>query len=124
MLSKRVPVAVTALVVLAASFGAPADPDNRPRRDSRLAPEPVLQRSLRDIVTDLNLSRFVAQKHLAVSLVDVTDIEHPRYAGINDGEMMYAASLPKICALVAGFERIQRWLARVHAGRERTCSRA
>jgi len=40
-------------------------------------------------------------------LVDVTDLEHVRYAGVNDRQMMYAASLPKICALVAGFERIQ-----------------
>jgi len=44
---------------------------------------------------------------LAVSLVDVTRIDEPRYAGINDKEMMYAASLPKICALVAGFERVR-----------------
>ena len=55
----------------------------------------------------MNLDRTVAEKHLAVSLVDVTRIDQPRYAGINDKEMMYAASLPKICALVAGFERIR-----------------
>ena len=73
---------------------------------SRLEPEPGLQGSLWNALAGLALNHLVVQKRLAVSLVDVTDIEHPRYAGINDREMMYAASLPKICALVAGFEKI------------------
>ena len=106
MLSKRLSTAISLLVVLALSSAAPADQDSGRRRDGRLRPESSLQQSLRGAVADLNLNHFVAQKHLAVSLVDITDIDHPRYAGINDTEMMYAASLPKICALVAGFERI------------------
>jgi beta-lactamase class A len=32
----------------------------------------------------------------------------PRYAGVNDHVMMYAASLPKIVAIMAAFERIRR----------------
>jgi beta-lactamase class A len=106
MLSKCLLTATTVGIVLAASFAAPGNTDAARRGDTRLVPEPSLQRSLRGILADLNLNHSVAQKHLAVSLVDVTDIRHPRYAGINDSEMMYAASLPKICALVAGFERI------------------
>ena len=106
MLSKRLPIAVFSAVVLGVSFAAPADNDTGRRLEARLAPEPELQQSLRGILTELNLNRYVAQKRLAVSLVDVTDPDHPRYAGINDSEMMYAASLPKICALVAAFERI------------------
>jgi beta-lactamase class A len=106
MLSKRLSTAATVLVALALSFAAPADTDSGRRRETRLAPEPALQRSLRGALAELNLNHFVAQRQLAVSLVDVTDMSHPRYAGINDTEMMYAASLPKICALVAGFERI------------------
>jgi beta-lactamase class A len=47
-------------------------------------------------------------KRFAVSVVDVTDPEHPRYAGVNDTVMMYAASLPKIAILLAGFERIKQ----------------
>ena len=66
-----------------------------------------LERSLRSVVESLGLKIPVAEKRLAVSFVDVTDMRHVRYAGLNDREMMYAASLPKICALVAGFERIQ-----------------
>ncbi len=45
-----------------------------------------------------------------MSLVDVTDAQRPRYAGLNDRQMMYAASLPKIAVLVAGFERIRAGL--------------
>jgi len=78
-----------------------------PAPDLSLTPEPELQRSLQRVIEALNLDRTVAEKHLAVSLVDVTRIDEPRYAGINDKEMMYAASLPKICALVAGFERVR-----------------
>src|SRR5690242_16370445 len=95
MLSKGLPTAA-ALTVLAVCFAAPAD--------TRLAPEPSLQRSRRGVLADLSLNHLVAQTHLAVSLVDVTDPNRPRYAGINDREMMYAASLPQLCALVAGFE--------------------
>jgi beta-lactamase class A len=98
------------LILLAGNFAVAADVpanvmDTAP--DATLAPEPNLQRSLRHVIDDLSLDRTVAEKHLAVSLVDITDIDQPRYAGINDREMMYAASLPKICALVAGFERIR-----------------
>jgi beta-lactamase class A len=105
MLSKGPATVATLLVVFVASLAAPAERASR-RRDERFVPEPSLQRSLRTVLADLNLNHFVARKQLAVSLVDVTDLNHPRYAGINDSEMMYAASLPKICALVAGFERI------------------
>lgn len=51
-------------------------------------------------------------KRLGVSLMDVTDPANPRYAGVNDHEMMYAASLPKIAILLAGFERIREGLLR------------
>ena len=95
------------LVLFFASHVVGADFVPSAAPDSSLTPEPALQRSLRSVIDTLNLDRTVAEKHLAVSLVDVTRIDQPRYAGINDKEMMYAASLPKICALVAGFERIR-----------------
>jgi beta-lactamase class A len=90
------------LIVLAGPFAFAAETP-----DTMLAPEPTLQESLRHVIDELALNRTVAEKHLAISLVDVTRADRPRYAGINDREMMYAASLPKICALVAGFERIR-----------------
>jgi beta-lactamase class A len=102
------PGAVSVLV-LASAIGFPANAESVPGVElaNHLSPDPNLERSLRGVVKALGLDSPVEEKRLAVSLVDVTDMEHIRYAGLNDREMMYAASLPKICALVAGFERIQ-----------------
>ena len=75
-----------------------------------LNPDPQLQRSLEETVKKLKLTRPLKDQRLAMSLVDITDSHRPRYAGLNDREMMYAASLPKIAVLVAGFERIRAGL--------------
>lgn len=96
--------AATALVLGFASFAAGAELTVQP--NETFSPDTALEQSLRGVVHDMQLNPAVAEKRLAVSLVDITDIQHLRYAGLNDREMMYAASLPKICALVAGFERI------------------
>jgi beta-lactamase class A len=69
-----------------------------------------LQAQTEQIVKKLNLSRARSEGRLAMSLVDITDPSRPRYAGVNDRQMMYAASLPKIAVLVAGFERIRAGL--------------
>lgn len=62
---------------------------------------------LRQLLERLNVASQVKQEHVAVSLVDLTDPESPRYAGVNDQVMMYAASVPKIAILLAGFEEIR-----------------
>ncbi len=72
-----------------------------------LAADTHLQGSLEKILTSLGVSDCVRSRRLGVSLVDVTDPAKPRYAGVNDRTMLYAASLPKICMLVAGFEKIR-----------------
>ena len=56
----------------------------------------------------MGLRPEIAKHKMAVSLVDVTDESKPRYAGVNDTVMMYAASLPKIAILLAGFEEIHQ----------------
>ena len=66
-----------------------------------------MKSALSSLVDDMQLDGLVESQKFAVSLVDVTDPSHPRYAGVNDNVMMYAASLPKIAVLVAGFERIR-----------------
>jgi len=88
-------IALSAKLMLAGSGAEPS-----------LSPNPELQQSLQKAVEALNLTEPLAEHRLAVSLVDLRDAHNPRYAGLNDHEMMYAASLPKICVLVAGFERI------------------
>lgn len=77
---------------------------------AQLRPDPGLQRSLEGTIQNLHLAKPLEDGRFAVSLVDVTDVNHPRYAGLNDKQMMYAASLPKIAVLVAGFERIRAGL--------------
>lgn len=67
----------------------------------------VLVSELRQLVDRMHVGRQVKDRHFAVSLVDLTDAANPRYAGINDEVMMYAASLPKIAILLAGFEEIR-----------------
>jgi beta-lactamase class A len=75
-------------------------------------PDPELQRGLESALQRVGLSRAVAERRAAVSLMDVSDPSHPRYAAVNDDEMIYAASLPKIAILLAGFERIHEGLMR------------
>ena len=58
----------------------------------------------------MGLTGMVSEGRLALSFIDLSDPSGPRYAGLNDREMMYAASLPKIAILVAGFERIRAGL--------------
>jgi len=100
--------AIGALVLLwAIGFSADVSNASSVEPANQLSPDANLEQSLRGVVAGLGLNRQAAERRLAVSLVDVTDMEHVRYAGVNDRQMMYAASLPKICALVAGFERIQ-----------------
>ena len=96
-------------IVLLWAIGFSADVSNASSVEpaNQLSPDANLEQSLRGVVAGLGLNRQAAERRLAVSLVDVTDMEHVRYARVNDRQMMYAASLPKICALVAGFERIQ-----------------
>jgi beta-lactamase class A len=80
------------------------------QQELSIRPDPSLQRSLESTVANLSLSRPVNERRLALSLVDITDPARPRYAGVNDREMMYAASLPKIAVLVAAFEKIRSGL--------------
>lgn len=74
---------------------------------SELAQDARLNAALVRLVSGMRLRDMVESRRFAVSLVDVTDPLHPRYAGVNDHVMMYAASLPKIAVLVAGFEQIR-----------------
>lgn len=71
------------------------------KSDSQLTVE------LSQLLEQLHVDSLVKQGRVAVSLVDLTDPESPRYAGINDQVMMYAASVPKIAILLTGFEEVR-----------------
>ncbi|MBV7267616.1 serine hydrolase [Winogradskyella luteola] len=51
---------------------------------------------------------LVAKKLMAIGIVDMTDLSNIKYAGINDNNMMYAASLPKIAVLLAAMDAIDK----------------
>lgn len=95
-------------LLVALTLCRPAGAQNRV--GPQLESDQHLQQAAEQIVKKLNLSRAVAEGRLAMSLVDISDTNRPRYAGVNDRQMMYAASLPKIAVLVAGFERIRAGL--------------
>ncbi len=93
------------LLAVACSLASGASPAG-----SHGEPDAELQRSIEQTVREMGLSPQLQDHRFSMSLVDVTDSAHPRYAGLNDHDMMYAASLPKIAILVAGFERIREGL--------------
>ena len=51
---------------------------------------------------------LIAQKRMAVGIVDLSNLNSVRYAGVNSNEMMYAASLPKIAVLLAAMDAIEK----------------
>ena len=50
----------------------------------------------------------VENKKAAFVVVDITDMENPKVAGVNPDAMLYAASLPKIAILLGAFVQIER----------------
>ena len=50
----------------------------------------------------------VENKRAAFVVVDITDLQHPRAAGVNSDVMLYSASLPKIAILLGAFVQIER----------------
>ncbi|MEZ5403446.1 MAG: serine hydrolase [Bryobacteraceae bacterium] len=89
------------LSILALPLAARADQE-MPKVD------PTFQRALEGSLQQMGLRAPLDQGRLSVSLMDITDPERPRYAGLNDRRMMYAASLPKIAIVLAGFEAISQ----------------
>ncbi|MGB5981190.1 MAG: serine hydrolase [Nonlabens sp.] len=68
----------------------------------------ALQLALQDqIMAKPRWRQLVNQKKLAISIVDLSDLEDIHYAAINGNHMMYAASMPKIAVLYAAFDAIE-----------------
>jgi beta-lactamase class A len=99
---------VSGLLLLSLPISAPAVPAAVPVEVPSV--DLRLQASLERDLSSLGLQNAIREGRLAVSLLDITDSQRPRYASVNDRHMMYAASLPKIAILLAGFERIQAGL--------------
>jgi beta-lactamase class A len=67
--------------------------------------DPLLQHDLERSMEYLGLATAISDGHLAVALVDVTDVRRPRVAAVNGDRVFYAASLPKIAVMLAVFEK-------------------
>lgn len=78
--------------------------------------EPIqqLQDTTLQTLLDVELRKNPTWKHLinsklmSVSIVDLSNPNNIRYAGVNDNNMMYAASLPKIAVLLAAMDAIDK----------------
>jgi beta-lactamase class A len=51
---------------------------------------------------------LIKQKKMAVGIVDLRNVNQPKFARINGNHMMYAASLPKIAVLLAAMDAIEK----------------
>ncbi len=69
--------------------------------------ESILQKGLKRIVAKLDLGDAVKSKNIGVAIADITLIKYPDFAGINEEQMMYAASLPKLAILLGLFKRFE-----------------
>ncbi len=69
--------------------------------------DPLLQHRLEAAVRAAGGEAIARRGKLAVALVDLGSPGRERYAGLNDDRMMYAASLPKIGALLTAFDLME-----------------
>lgn len=79
-----------------------------PHRDIAVDPGFRYDRGLQDrlegAVASLGLDGLAKTGRFGVALVDIADPQHPVLAEVRGGEMIYAASMPKIAVLYAAFQ--------------------
>ena len=61
----------------------------------------TLQKNLEEKLAAAGLGRYTRRHQLSVAVVDLSRADEIYYAGVNDDDMMYAASLPKIAILLS-----------------------
>ena len=70
--------------------------------------DPLLQSALEAMLEgDSSWASLVSQEKMALGIVDLSKPEAPRFARVNGDTMMYAASLPKIAILLAGYQALE-----------------
>ncbi len=68
----------------------------------------MLQKKLDQIVAgNKKWAKLTGEKKLCIGLVDMRDPYRVKYANVNGGHMMYAASLPKIAVLLAAEDALE-----------------
>lgn len=67
----------------------------------------VLQAELlKELEANPKWRTLIAQRKMAVGIVDLSNKDHVKFARVNGNHMMYAASLPKIAILLASMDAI------------------
>ena len=61
-----------------------------------------------EINSNKTWKRLIEGKQMSIGIVDLSDVNNIKYAGMNDDFMMYAASLPKIAILLAAMDAIDK----------------
>jgi beta-lactamase class A len=70
--------------------------------------DPTLQKKLEaEINKKPKWKKLIANKKMAIGIVDLSDVNNIRFARLNGNHMMYAASLPKIAVLLAATDAIE-----------------
>jgi len=72
-------------------------------RDFQLSLETALRNEFQG-----EYKRAVENEKASYVVVDITDVQRPKVAGVNPDVMLYAASLPKIAILLGAFVKIER----------------
>jgi len=109
-------LAVMVGVALLSPVAAVADPRSSATAQLPARSDAELQAALERLVRGQGLWSQVASRRLALGLVDITDIDAPRYAALNPDHMMYAASLPKIAILLGAYVEVSQGDLRLDAG--------
>ena len=60
------------------------------------------------VESDPEYKRLVNANKMSIGVVDIMDVDNPRFASVNGDVMMYAASLPKIAVLLAAEDAIEK----------------
>lgn len=60
-----------------------------------------------EICKNPSWKNLIDNKKMSIGIVDLSNVDDIRYAGLNDDHMMYAASLPKIAVLLAAMDAIE-----------------
>ena len=82
-------------------------PGELPRLSSANCPE-MASILKEEIYKNKHWKKLVENKKMAIGLVDLHDINNIKFAGLNENNMMYAASMPKIAILVAVMHAIEK----------------
>jgi beta-lactamase class A len=70
--------------------------------------DPSLQKELEKELNSVpKWKKLIDQKKMAVGLIDLRNVQSPKYGMVNGNHMMYAASLPKIAILLAAMDAFE-----------------